>query len=147
MSVPKRPRHLGAHPARMGSSMPNTTPMQGELQHQIMAALWRLGEGTVEAVRSELPAGHRGAYNTVQTVLNRLAERGMLTRRKDGRGLAYRPVLNEAEYLSRSMEHTLAGATPSARQAALAALLGGMDPKELDAVRKRARQAAKTRAV
>jgi len=125
--------------------MPNTTPLQGELQHQVMAALWRSGEGTVEAVRSELPAEHRGAYTTVQTVLNRLAERGLLTRRKDGRGLVYRPVLSEAEYLSRSMEHTLAGATPSARQAALAALLGGMEPSELDEVRALARRAAERR--
>lgn len=129
----------------MTDKMANTTPMQGELQHQIMAALWRLGEGTVEAVRSELPEDHRGAYTTVQTVLNRLAERGMLTRHKDGRGLAYQPVLTEAEYLSRSMEHTLAGATPSARQAALAALLGGMAPNELDEVRKLARRVAKAR--
>ncbi len=116
--------------------------MQGELQHQIMAALWRLERGTVEAVRGELPAEHRGAYTTVQTVLNRLAERGMLTRRKDGRGLVYEPVLSEAEYLSRSMEHTLAGATPSARHAALAALLGGLPPAESDEVRKLARRAA-----
>lgn len=129
----------------MTDKMAKTTPMQGELQHQIMAALWRLGEGTVEAVRSELPEDHRGAYTTVQTVLNRLAERGMLTRHKDGRGLAYQPVLTEAEYLSRSMEHTLAGATPSARQAALAALLGGMAPDELDEVRKLARRVAKAR--
>lgn len=130
----------------MTDTMAKTTPMQGELQHQIMAALWRLGEGTVEAVRSELPEDHRGAYTTVQTVLNRLAERGMLTRHKDGRGLAYQPVLTEAEYLSRSMEHTLAGATPSARQAALAALLGGMAPNELDEVRRLARRVAKSRA-
>lgn len=129
----------------MNARMPKTTPMQGELQHQVMSALWRLGEGTVETVRSELPADHQGAYTTVQTVLNRLADRGMLTRHKDGRGFVYRPVLTEAEYLSRSMEHTLSGATPSARQAALAAVLGGMEPTELDAVRKLARRAAKKR--
>ncbi len=119
--------------------------MQGELQHLVMSALWRLGEGTVEAVRGELPLQQRGAYTTVQTVLNRLAEREMLSRRKDGRGISYSPVLTEAEYLSRSLEHTLSGATPSARQAALAALLGRMDPEELGEVRKLARQAAKRR--
>ena len=32
--------------------------------------------GTVEQVRGELPPRYQGAYNTVQTVLNRLAERG-----------------------------------------------------------------------
>lgn len=125
--------------------MENTTPIQGELQHLIMAALWRLSEGSVDAVRAELSEEQRGAYTTVQTVLNRLAERGLLTRRKDGRGLIYQPVLTEAEYLSQSMEHTLTGATPSARQAALAALLGSMDPSERDEVKKLARRVAKKR--
>jgi predicted transcriptional regulator len=53
--------------------MPQTL---GDLQAQIMTVLWRLESGTVEQVRSGLPARYRGAYTTVQTVLNRLAERG-----------------------------------------------------------------------
>ena len=59
----------------MRFTMTDVTPLQGELQTQIMAAIWRLDEGTVEQVRQALPSHHQGAYNTVQTVLNRLAER------------------------------------------------------------------------
>lgn len=125
--------------------MTNTAPIQGELQVRIMAALWRLGRGTVEAVRADLPAADRGAYTTVQTVLNRLAERGLLLRSKEGRSLVYEPVLSEAEYLSRSMEHTLSGATPSARQTALASLLGTMPSQELDEVRRLARRVGRER--
>ena len=65
--------------------MTEVTPLQGELQTQIMTAIWRLQDGTVEQVRQALPAHHQGAYNTVQTVLNRLAERGLLSRRREGR--------------------------------------------------------------
>src|SRR6476469_8589624 len=86
-------------------------PLQGELQSQLMGALWRLGEGTVEQVRAALPGRYRSAYNTVQTVLNRLAERGLLDRERRGVSYVYRPRFTEVEYLSRSMENTLAGAS------------------------------------
>jgi predicted transcriptional regulator len=118
--------------------------IQGELQAQAMAALWRLGAGTVEQVRGELPSRYRGAYNTVQTVLNRLADRGLLAREREGRGYTYRPVLSEAEYLSDAIRRTLAGASSDARQAALASIIGGLRPDELaevDALARRARAA------
>jgi predicted transcriptional regulator len=103
----------------------------GELQSQIMAALWRLGSGTVEQVRAELPPRYRGAYNTVQTVLVRLTDRGLLSRTKVRNAFEYKPKVSEAEYLSRSIARTLAGASSDARQAALARLIGTMDHDEL----------------
>lgn len=103
----------------------------GELQGQIMPVLWRLEVATVEQVRSALPRRYRGAYTTVQTVLNRLAERGLVSREKSGNAILYRPRLSEAEFLSRSIEHTLAGASTDARQAALAQLIGGLPIDEL----------------
>jgi predicted transcriptional regulator len=115
--------------------------IQGELQGQVMAALWRVGAGTVEQVRSELPPRYQGAYNTVQTVLNRLAERGLLERTREGRGFVYRPQLSEAEYLSGSIRRTLAGASSGARQAALASIIGGLRPEELSELEDLARQA------
>ena len=111
--------------------MPEAGSIQGELQAQIMAALWRLEAGTVEQVRSALPSRYRGAYTTVQTVLNRLAERGLLTRKRSGNALVYAPKVTEAEYLSRSIERTLATASADARQAALAQLIGTMGKAEL----------------
>jgi BlaI family transcriptional regulator, penicillinase repressor len=113
--------------------MAEVTPLQGELQSQIMAAVWRLNEGTVEQVRQALPPDSDGperAYNTVQTVLNRLAERGLLSRRREGHVIIYAPGLSEAEYLSRSMEHTLRGASSQARQVALAQLIGSLPADE-----------------
>lgn len=106
------------------------TPIQGELQAQVMAALWRLETGTVEQVRRALPPRYRGAYTTIQTVLNRLAERGFLARRRSGQAIVYRPELTEAQYLSRSIERTLASASPDARQAALVQLISGLGESE-----------------
>jgi predicted transcriptional regulator len=119
--------------------------IQGETQGQIMAALWRVGSGTVEQVREELPTRYQGAYNTVQTVLNRLTERGLLEREREGRGFVYRPKLTEAEYLSGSIRRTLAGASSGARQAALANIIGGLRPEELSELEDLARQARDAR--
>lgn len=110
-----------------------------------MAALWRLGEGTVEQVRSALPRRYRGAYTTVQTTLNRLAERDLLSRERYGRGIVYRPKVTEADYLSGTIRRTLAGASSEARQAALANIIGGLDPDELSELRKLAEEAADAR--
>jgi predicted transcriptional regulator len=125
--------------------MPELAPLQGDLQLQVMAAMWRLGTGTVEDVRGALPPRYRGAYTTVQTVLNRLAERGLLARRKEGNVIVYRPRISEAEYLSRSIERALAAASQDARQAALAELIGGLDAGELADLRRRARESRRGR--
>jgi predicted transcriptional regulator len=120
--------------------MADMTPIAGELQMQVMSAVWRLDGGTVEQVRLELPPRDRGAYTTIQTVLNRLATRGLLSRRKAGNAIEYRPRLTEAEYLSRSIAHTLAGASTDARQAALAQLIGTLREEEVSDLRRLARQ-------
>ena len=125
--------------------MADVTPIQGELQTQVMAALWRLGSGSVEQVREALPSRYQGAYTTVQTVLNRLAERDLLSRQREGRGIVYRPTISEADYLSRTIRRTLAGASTNARQAALAELIGGIDKDELIELQKLAHDIGRAR--
>jgi predicted transcriptional regulator len=117
----------------------------GALQQEIMRALWRIGQGTVEDVRSALPKKRRGAYTTVQTVLNRLAERGLLRRQRSGAAIVYEPRMTEAQYLERSLSETLAGASDDARQAALAGLVGDLDDAELKRIRARAGEVARRR--
>ncbi|MEV4419345.1 BlaI/MecI/CopY family transcriptional regulator [Patulibacter sp. NPDC049589] len=119
--------------------------IQGELQEQIMIVLWHNGEGTVEHVRAGLPARHRSAYSTVQTVLNRLVDRGLLSRERRGKTFIYTAKVTEGQYLSRSIERTLAGASLEARQAALAQLIGTIDTDELSALQEQARQATAAR--
>jgi predicted transcriptional regulator len=121
------------------------TPLQGDLQIEVMRTLWRLRSGTVERVRRELPPRYQGAYTTVQTVLNRLAERGLVDRRRIGKVIEYSPRLTEAEYIARSMERALAGASVDARQAALADLISGLQPAELDVVRRHSKDIARKR--
>ncbi len=110
-----------------------------------MSALWRIGQGTVEEVRQALPGRYRGAYTTVQTVLNRLAERGLLSRAARGQAFVYRPRLSESQYLSQAIEQTLAGASSDARQMALAQLLGALDDQEVSDMRRLAEDVGRRR--
>jgi predicted transcriptional regulator len=125
--------------------VPRGDPIQGDLQEQIMRVLWRLERGTVEDVRKALPRRHRGAYTTIQTVLNRLAERGLLRRKRVAKVIYYSPRITEAEYLSRSLNRALAGASADARRAALASLVGTLKPGEFEQVRQLARQIERER--
>ena len=125
--------------------MADDNRISGELQTQLMAAMWRLGAGTVERIRAELPSRYQGAYTTVQTVLNRLAERGLLSRHKIGNAIEYRPRISEADYLSRSIAQTLAGASSDARQTALARLIADLDKSELSALQELAGEVGRKR--
>lgn len=117
--------------------------LQGALQMEVMRALWRLGRAaSVEDVRSELPPRKRGAYTTVQTILNRLSERGLLVRERQGKSIFYAAKISEADYFWRSVQQTLAPASEGARRSALAQLVGGMDPGELTEIEALARDVA-----
>ena len=110
-----------------------------------MNAVWRLGEATVDAVREQQPKRTRSAYTTVQTVLNRLVERGMLTRERKGRAFVYRAKLGESEFLARSIGKRLAEASPDARRAALVNLVDELEPGEVDEIARRANQVKRAR--
>jgi len=63
------------------------------LELECLKALWALGEGNVKDVRSAIAANRNLAYTTVMTVLDRLARKGGVARRKVGRSFVYAPVL------------------------------------------------------
>jgi len=113
---------------------------------EVMRSLWHLdAPARVEQVRSALPARRQGAYTTVQTILNRLSERGLVTRERDANLIFYSAAVSEAEYYSRSLQDTLASASVDARRAALAQLVGDLDPGELDEIESLARDVAARR--
>ncbi|MBZ5611012.1 MAG: BlaI/MecI/CopY family transcriptional regulator [Acidobacteriia bacterium] len=71
-----------------------TSEIPPRLELECLKVLWRLGQGNVKDVRRELIASRNLAYTTVMTVLDRLARKGCVVRRKVGRSFLYSPVLN-----------------------------------------------------
>lgn len=63
------------------------------LEQECMKVLWSRGQGTVHEVRADLFPRKPLAYTTVETLLQRLAVKGVLTREKRGRRHLYKPAL------------------------------------------------------
>jgi len=59
-----------------------------------LQALWSAGQGNVNDVRRITAQTKPLAYTTVMTLLERLARKGMVSRRKAGRAYVYTPELS-----------------------------------------------------
>jgi predicted transcriptional regulator len=77
------------------------------LELQCLRALWDLGEGNVRQVREALSPNRSLAYTTIMTVLDRLARRGAVARRKVGRSFLYAPVVSRDALRRRALEELL----------------------------------------
>jgi len=59
-----------------------------------MNALWRLGEATVRDIHAALAPSRPRAYTTIMTILDRLAQKGVVERQKSGRAWLYKAQLS-----------------------------------------------------
>lgn len=70
-------------------------------------ALWEIQEGNVEDVRRVVSLRRPLAYTTVLTLLDRLARRGAVSRRKEGRGFRYQPTVERDKLRRLALRHFL----------------------------------------
>ena len=106
--------------------------LRGNLQSEVMRAMWQLDEATVDDVRATMPRSRRPAYTTIQTVMIRLLDRGLLDLKRRGKAFVYRARYRESELVARSMRDRLAGASADARTPALLSLIEGLKEEQLD---------------
>ncbi|HEX2877891.1 MAG TPA: BlaI/MecI/CopY family transcriptional regulator, partial [Polyangiaceae bacterium] len=72
----------------------------GELEAMILGVLWDCGAKlSVREVLDRLKRGPALAYTTVLTVLDRLHDKGLVAREKDGKAFSYWPSLTREAYL------------------------------------------------
>lgn len=74
-----------------------TSGIPPPLELDCLRALWRIGEGSVKDVRGVITENRNLAYTTVMTVLERLARRGAVERKKSGRAFLYLPVMGREQ--------------------------------------------------
>ena len=105
----------------------------GALERDVMSVLWAADEALTPAqVRDRL--GLDLAYTTVMTVLGRLHDKGRVQRDLRGRASAYSAMVTESELAAEQMAAALSSA--SDRVGALGGFVGGLDQRDLAALRR-----------
>ena len=74
-----------------------------------MNALWPSGEATVRQIQQALRPTRPRAYTTIMTILDRLAQKGIVQRRKAGRAWVYRANLSADEARAHAVSQVVDG--------------------------------------
>jgi len=85
---------------------------------EILRLVWELNEATVQQIRNQLPSDRSLAYNTVQTLLCRLEQKGYLKHRLKGRAHVFSALVKPREVIKTTVRDFLG-------------MLFGGDPKPL----------------
>jgi predicted transcriptional regulator len=79
------------------------------LELECLSVLWPLGEGTVREIHRQLAASRPRAYTTIMTIMDRLAHKGIVTRRRVGRAYRYQANLSADEARVSAIEKIVTG--------------------------------------
>ncbi|ROR91847.1 BlaI/MecI/CopY family transcriptional regulator [Nocardioides aurantiacus] len=105
----------------------------GELEARVMTSLWEADRpATVHEVVADLGERKAVAYTTVITVLERLRNKGWVSRSREGRSYRYATTATEHEYSAHLMSQVLEEAPD--RSAALLSFAGQLEASELRAL-------------
>ncbi len=95
------------------------------LELDCMNTLWPVGEATVREIRDRLAARLPRAYTTIMTIMDRLARKGIVERRKAGRAYIYRPNLTAEEARAQALGQVVENFFGGSKEALLAQLGAG----------------------
>jgi predicted transcriptional regulator len=79
------------------------------LELECLSVLWPLGEGTVREIHRQLATSRPRAYTTIMTIMDRLAHKGIVTRRRVGRAYRYQANLSADEARVSAIEKIVTG--------------------------------------
>ena len=74
---------------------------------EILRLVWELNEATVQQIRNQLPSDRSLAYNTVQTLLCRLEQKGYLKHRLKGRAHVFSALVKPREVIKTTVRDFL----------------------------------------
>jgi BlaI family transcriptional regulator, penicillinase repressor len=79
------------------------------LELDCMNALWPSGEATVRQIQEALRPTRPRAYTTIMTILDRLAQKGVVQRRKSGRAWVYSANMSADEARTHAVAQIVEG--------------------------------------
>jgi BlaI family transcriptional regulator, penicillinase repressor len=75
---------------------------------EVLEFLWKMGESSVRELQEAIPADSRPAYTTVQTIVQRLEQKGAVRRtRKVGNALMFEAVVTRRSAYRRMIDELL----------------------------------------
>jgi BlaI family transcriptional regulator, penicillinase repressor len=114
--------------------LPHPTP--GELE--VLQILWETGPATVRDVLDVLEANERGrAYTSVMSLMNVMADKGLVKRTPQGRAFLYAPVMKKDAALGKLVRDLCRRAFEGSASTLVTRLLDETNPSdaELKAIR------------
>jgi len=76
----------------------------------VLKALWELGSGSVREVHRRMCPGGELAFNTVQSLLRIMEDKGLVRHRAEGRTFVYEPTYSRDRVTSRMLHRVFDGA-------------------------------------
>jgi BlaI family penicillinase repressor len=92
------------------------------LELDCMNTLWPIGQGTVREIRDLLAPRRPRAYTTIMTIMDRLARKGIVERKKVGRAYIYRPNLSAEDARSQALGQVVENYFGGSKEALIAQL-------------------------
>lgn len=112
----------------------------GDLEARVMESVWELGRpAPAKKVHARVIREHEVALLTVVTVLNKLVDKGLLSRQKKNGLLHYRALWTEGDlrrHVSRRVVEGILSFGPSAVAASFVDVLAERDPAQLGELRR-----------
>jgi BlaI family penicillinase repressor len=114
--------------------MKRSLPPLGDLEHEILALLWKHGELTAFAARQKLPRKLKDP--TIRTVLRRLEEKGYVTHTVASGTFIYRPAVSPEATAAAAVQSIVERFCGGSLERALAGLLetGVVDANQLSLI-------------
>jgi len=106
----------------------NSREIPPPLELECLDVLWRVGESNVRTVQEALAGRRPLAYTTVMTMLERLARKQLVTRRKTGRHFVYSPEVDRDTVRHRALRQLLDSLFDGSRTALVGFLNAGAGP-------------------
>lgn len=103
----------------------------GDLEYAVLVKLWELGVASARELHAQIGEPQGLVYTTIAKVLDRLHDKGLVTRKREGKAFLYRPkVAREAVDRARAQTllSRLLGPRPHAAVAALVEAVESLDP-------------------
>ncbi|MFC3201854.1 BlaI/MecI/CopY family transcriptional regulator [Alteromonas oceani] len=109
----------------------------GDLEKLVLKYLWQTSEADVKQVHRVVSQTRQSSLNTVQSALERLFKKGVLSRRKHGHAYLYQPKVDREGLINKLISNVTSDFIEEGENSLIAAfgsVSASLDDNELDAL-------------